>query len=267
MKVASKEAVGRDARVRKSRKKGVVTDLESPPPAADKRQRVRDLQDASDFHAVLLAMAGHDLRQPLQVILSALSWLARRHIQDQEHEYIERGELAIAQLIAYLDHLVDALRVNERATGVEIVRVGLRSVLGDLCRDRADAAECKGIALRSCATGAAVMSDAVLLDAIVRNLIGNALKYTPAGGKILVGCRRHGPLVHIEVHDTGIGISRERLVRVFDAFHRVDSTRSDGLGLGLFIVRRAAGLVGHRIEVRSAPGRGSCFSVVAWAAS
>jgi two-component system, OmpR family, phosphate regulon sensor histidine kinase PhoR len=259
MTFPSREAVGGDVRRRKPRKKDAASDLEPP-------RQARTRQAADDFHTVLLAMAGHDLRQPLQIVLSALSMLARRHPEGQEREYIERGELAIAQLTRQLDHLVDALRVNERATGVEVVPVKLQPLLADLCRDHQAAGERKGLTLRFCPTSATVMSDAVLLDAMVRNLIGNALKYTPPGGNILVGCRRYGPRVHIEVHDTGIGMSHEHLARVFDAFHRVDLARSDGLGLGLFVVRRAADIVGHRIGVRSAPGRGSCFSIGAKAA-
>jgi two-component system, OmpR family, phosphate regulon sensor histidine kinase PhoR len=109
----------------------------------------------------------------------------------------------------------------------------------------------------------AVMSDAVLLDGILRNLVRNAIKYTRQGGTILLGCRRRGPDVSIEVHDTGIGIPPHHLSKVFDAFHRVDSVDPNGLGLGLFVVRRAVDVLGHRIEVQSRVGRGSSFSILA----
>ena len=105
------------------------------------------------------------------------------------------------------------------------------------------------------------MSDAVLLEGILRNLIRNSLKYNGPGGRVLVGCRRRGALLRIEVHDTGIGIASDKLLK--DACHRPDSTRADELGLGLFVVRRTADLLGHRIEVRSTVGRGSCFSLLA----
>jgi two-component system phosphate regulon sensor histidine kinase PhoR len=103
----------------------------------------------------------------------------------------------------------------------------------------------------------------VLLGGILRNLVRNAIKYTRPGGRILVGCWRRGPDVCIEVHDAGVGIPPDHLSKVFDAFHRVDSTHSDGLGLGLFVVRRTVDMLGHRIEVRSTVGSGSCFSVLA----
>jgi signal transduction histidine kinase len=219
-----------------------------------------------DFPAVLLAMAGHDLRQPLQVIMATYSWLGRQHTKQPDRKYIERGELAIAQLAQQLDQLVEALRLHEGAATINLVPVPLEQLLADLCRENGEAAAHGGVELRRCATGVAVMSDAVLLKSILRNLIRNALKYTPPGGCILVGCRRRGSRVGIEVHDTGIGIPSDHLSNVFEAFHRLDTTRPDGLGLGLFVVRRAVELLGHCIDVRSAVGRGSRFSILAQAA-
>jgi two-component system, OmpR family, phosphate regulon sensor histidine kinase PhoR len=107
------------------------------------------------------------------------------------------------------------------------------------------------------------MSNSVLLDGILGNLVRNAVKYTEPGGQILIGCRRSSSDVRIDVYDTGIGMAPEQLPRIFEAFHRIDETRGDGLGIGLFVVRRAVALLGHRIEVRSAVGRGSRFSISA----
>ena len=114
-----------------------------------------------------------------------------------------------------------------------------------------------------CPTGAYVMSNAVLLNGILRNLVGNAVKYTEPKGRVLIGCRRWGEDVRIDVCDTGIGITDEHLPRIFDAFTRLDSTRCDGLGIGLFIVRRAIEVLGHRVDVDSVASRGSRFSIFA----
>jgi signal transduction histidine kinase len=92
-------------------------------------------------------------------------------------------------------------------------------------------------------------------------LIKNAIKYTPSGGKILVGCRRVSSGIRIEVHDTGIGIAESNMYKIFNAFERLESGVPEGLGLGLFIVRHAAASLGHRVDVRSTEGKGSCFSV------
>jgi DNA-binding winged helix-turn-helix (wHTH) protein len=107
------------------------------------------------------------------------------------------------------------------------------------------------------------MSNAVLLNGILRNLVSNAIKYTEPNGRILIGCRRSGQAVRIDVCDTGIGIAGEQLSRIFEAFTRLDSTRCDGLGVGLFIVRRAIEVLGHRIDVSSVVSRGSRFSIFA----
>jgi signal transduction histidine kinase len=94
-------------------------------------------------------------------------------------------------------------------------------------------------------------------------LVSNAVNYTQPGGRILLGCRHTGQSVRIDVYDTGIGISGDQMPRMFEAFTRLDPARCDGLGIGLFIVRQAIGILGHRIDVASTPCRGSRFSIFA----
>lgn len=219
--------------------------------------------DWSSFCATLLAMAAHDLRQPLQVLVGMHSWLDHRLTGDSEREYLRRGGLAIARLTDQIDYLTDALRLYGRSSSVALVCVPLAPIFAELLRDNIDAARSGGIELRLCRTSIAVMSDPALLPAALRNVVQNALKYTPPGNRVLVGCRRRGDEVSIEVHDGGIGIPAAQLSRLFEAFHRLDATRSRGLGLGLYIVKEIADLLGHRIDVRSEIGRGSCFAL--WA--
>jgi two-component system phosphate regulon sensor histidine kinase PhoR len=226
-------------------------------------RRERELQQASDFHTLLLAMAGHDLRQPLQIITCVYDWLSRRLEAPSERQYLQRGSLAITQLTRQLNLLIQALRLYEREGNIEPVPVPLLPLLRHLARENQELAYRGGLRLRICSMNIAVMSDPVLLEGILRNLICNALKYTNPGGQILVGCRRRGCQIGIEVHDTGVGIPADKRSRIFDAFHSLDLTRTDGLGLGLFVVKRAADLLGHGIEVRSTVGRGSCFSILA----
>ncbi len=222
-----------------------------------------DLQRASDFQAALLGMAGHDLRQPLQVIRGTYALLGARVRSKSEKAWLERGEQAISGLIEQLDRLVGALRLYEYTKTMEMTSVALGPLLWRLCNQNEDAALRKGIELRACSTEAHVVSNPVLLNGILCNLISNAVKYTEPGGRILIGCRRSGRDLRIDVYDTGIGIAPDRLSRIFNAFERLDSTRCDGLGIGLFVVRRAIELLGHRIEVRSVVGKGSRFSVLA----
>jgi signal transduction histidine kinase len=112
-------------------------------------------------------------------------------------------------------------------------------------------------------TNAHVVSNPVLLGCILRNLLTNAIRYTDPGGRILIGCRRKGREIRIDVYDTGIGIPEHQLPRIFESFTRLVPERSDGLGIGLSIVRRALEVLGHRIEVQSVVGEGSLFSIYA----
>ena len=124
----------------------------------------------------------------------------------------------------------------------------------------------KGITFLVTATRWVAFSHPVLLTGMLRNLVRNAIDYTPAGGAVFVTTRRCGAEMRVEVRDTGVGIRATALSAIFNAFQRADDSRMDGLGLGLYIVKHAADLLAHRVDVRSAEGRGSCFTVVASAA-
>jgi two-component system, OmpR family, phosphate regulon sensor histidine kinase PhoR len=218
---------------------------------------------AGDFSATLLAMAGHDLRQPLQLITSAHDILALTLDGEEQQQELMRAADATAQLASMLGQLVEALQLRERSDEDLHCPVPLRPVLDDLAAEFAEMARAKGITLVVAAGRGTAITHPVLLTGMLRNLIRNAIDYTPAGGGVFVTSRRCGPELRIEVRDTGVGIRPNALSAIFRAFQRVDETRPDGLGLGLFIVKHAADLLGHRVEVRSAEGRGSCFTVVA----
>jgi two-component system phosphate regulon sensor histidine kinase PhoR len=222
-----------------------------------------DPQQITDFQTVLLAMAGHDLRQPLQIIQGSHDLLGIGVRTKFEQRLLQRGQHAINRLNGLLDQLLGAVRLYEHSKEAKLSPVPLETLLRQARHENAEGALQKGIDIRVCPTGASVISNAVLLNGILRNLISNAIKYTEPNGRILIGCRRSGQNVRIDVCDTGIGIAGEQLSRIFDAFTRLDSTRCDGLGVGLFIVRRAIEVLGHRIEVSSVASRGSRFSIFA----
>jgi signal transduction histidine kinase len=222
-----------------------------------------ELLRAVDFYASILAIAAHDLRQPLQAIVGALELLSRRITEGPAKAHLERGEQASAQLMQKLEQLADALRICRHFGKIVPEPVRVESVLHRLAQQFDGPARGKGIDFRSLPTRSVIMSQPLLLDGILRNLARNALDHTAPGGRVLVGCRRRGATVYLEVHDTGDGIPADKLQNIFEPFFRLNTTRSAGLGLGLFIVKRAADCLGHRIEVRSAIGHGSCFSVVA----
>jgi two-component system phosphate regulon sensor histidine kinase PhoR len=224
---------------------------------------ISHLQRTSDFQAALLGMAGHDLRQPLQIIQSTYDLLRARFRGRSEQDLLENGEQAIIRLTEQLNRLLDALRLYQYTKTIEIISVALAPLFWRLCSESEDAALAHGVDMRVCSTKVRIKSNPVLLSGILRNLVTNAIKYTEPGGRILIGCRRSGREVRIDVYDTGIGIPPERLPIIFEAFERLDSTHCDGLGIGLFVVRRALEVLGHRIEIRSAVSQGSRFSVFA----
>jgi two-component system phosphate regulon sensor histidine kinase PhoR len=220
-------------------------------------------QRTTDFQAVLLAMAGHDLRQPLQIIQSTHERLGIGIRTKSEQDLLQRGQHAIDRVNRQLDQLLGALRLYEQSKEAKLSPVALDPLFRQACHENEKSASQKGIDVRVCPTDASVMSNALLLNGILRNLISNAIKYTEPNGRILIGCRRSGHNVRIDVCDTGIGITGEQLPRIFEAFTRLDSMQCDGLGVGLFIVRRAIGVLGHRIDVSSVASRGSRFSIFA----
>jgi two-component system phosphate regulon sensor histidine kinase PhoR len=217
----------------------------------------------SDFESVLLAIAGHDLRQPLQVIQSAHELLGMGVRTSAELRHLRSGQNAIDRLKEQLAQLLTALRIREHTKTLKLTPVRVQQILRQACRENEEAALRKGISLRMVSSDAAIMSDSLLLGAALRNLVSNAVKYTQPGGRIVLGCRRHGCSLRIDVYDTGIGIPGEQMPKIFEAFSRLDTVRRDSLGIGLFIVRQALGMLGHRIDVASNPSRGSRFSILA----
>jgi len=216
-----------------------------------------------EFYAVLLGMAGHDLRQPLQVLQSTHEWLEHHIGQSTAKVQLARGQRAISLIAEQLDRLIAAMRLYEQTSNMKLSEVALDPVLSEIAAENRELAAARGVNLRLRPTRAAVISNEVVLEGIVRNLVRNAIKYTPAGHEVLIGCRRSGKNIRIDICDTGIGIAPHQVPRAFEAFKRLDSSSPDGLGLGLYVVRRAVALLSHRIEVRSEVGRGSRFSIIA----
>jgi signal transduction histidine kinase len=215
---------------------------------------------------MLLAMAGHDLRQPLQIITSAHDILATMLGNNKQREELAQAADATAQLARMLGQLVEALQLHQISSESLSVPVPLRPVLERLAAEFEQPARLKGIEFRLRGVRGDAFSHPVLLTSILRNLIRNAIDYTPPGGSVSVSCRRRGPELRIAVSDTGAGIRASALPTIFAAFQRADESRTDGLGLGLFIVKSAADLLAHRVEINSVEGRGSRFTVAARAA-
>ena len=240
----------------KPKKSGVV-----PQPITWSMTATADPHQAHNFEALLLAIAGHDLRQPLQALQCVNELLGLGPRTSAELRLLQSGQDAIDRLKEQLAQLVTALRFRERTKEARLAPVHVGQVIRQVRRDNEETALKKGIFIRSVPSDALILSDRLLLSAALHNLVSNAVKYTQPGGRIVLGCRNVGPFIRIDVYDNGIGIPSDQVPKAFEAFTRLDATRCDGLGIGLFIVCQAIGLLGHRIDVASTPCRGSRFSI------
>ena len=222
-----------------------------------------DAERANLSKSRFLAAASHDLRQPLQSLMLLQGLLAQTVDGERPQELIARLKHTLDAMSGMLNTLLD---INQIEAGVVEARPEIFPISRTLDRMRdefASMAVAQGLSLRVLPCSAIVESDPLLLEQMIRNLIGNALKYTKSG-KILFGCRRRGDLLRVEVWDTGIGIAPGDLHAVFDEFHQVGNgarQRSQGLGLGLAIVQRIGALLGHEVDVRSVLGKGSMFAI------
>jgi signal transduction histidine kinase/CheY-like chemotaxis protein len=224
-------------------------------------------ETANRAKSQLLAAASHDLRQPLHALGLFAAALTVRASQPELRPLVASMQASVDALEGLFAQLLDLSRLEAGALAPEHAAVALQPIFGRLEADFAPPAAAHGLVLSIVPTTAVVVSDGVLLERILRNYVANALRYTEAGG-VVVGARRRGATVRIDVVDTGIGIAPEMRERIFDEFVQGGAgprptVIGRGMGLGLAIVRRLAALLGHSIEVASMPGRGSRFSVVA----
>lgn len=217
-----------------------------------------------------LASASHDLLQPInaaRLFTAALSGKvdAQRDGAAELSEDVQHIDEALASAETLITSLREIARLDSGRMQPKCEDFALQPLLDTLGREFAAVAERSGLELRVAPCSLWVRSDPHLLRRVIQNLLGNALRYT-ARGKVLLGCRRRGDLLSIQVLDTGPGIAEQDRQRIFEEFERAsDAAHRDvegGLGLGLSIVRRISALLGHELELTSQPGRGTRFSIV-----
>ncbi|WP_051340271.1 sensor histidine kinase [Azospirillum halopraeferens] len=226
----------------------------------DLRDAYRVAEDANTVKSRLLAAAGHDLRQPLQAIALATEALRTTVSEPPQHRMLDLIDRGSRKLGRALDTLLQASMQRFHRPEPRHRVFPVRDLLDEVADEWTLPARDKGLELRVLPCTLEVDSDRDMLATIVNNLVANAVRYTDRG-RIVVGCRRSATLVSISVLDTGIGIAPEMLDTIFEEFRQVSSSRREGFGLGLAIVRRTADLLGHRMTVDSRPGRGSCFTI------
>lgn len=233
--------------------------------AEDRDQARKDAEGANASKTRFLAAASHDLMQPLNAARLFVGSLATdtEMDADQRRGLAMKADRAIDSAHQLLTGLLDISRLDQGGRTPRTQRLPLGPLLEDLADEASPMAEAAGLSLRLVPTSLAVFADADFLQSILRNFISNARRYTREGG-IVVGARRRGDAVRVEVWDSGPGIPEDKQAAIFEEFRRLDdldNTGVRGAGLGLAVASRLATLMGARINLRSVPGTGSVFSV------
>ncbi|WP_437353464.1 CheR family methyltransferase [Neorhizobium petrolearium] len=229
----------------------------------DREAAKKSAELASAAKSHFLAAASHDLRQPLQT-LKLLQGLLEKNVEDeQSRTLVLRMEETLASMSAILSTVLDINQIEAGTVQPRFESFAIGDLLLRMRREFSYPAQAKGLKLRVIPSALAVRTDPQLLEQIIRNLLSNALKYTLTG-RILLGCRRRGGKLRLEVWDTGIGIPKNQIGNIFNEYYQLDMSarRGDrGLGLGLSIVKRLSDLLGLKLSIRSHPQKGSVFSL------
>jgi signal transduction histidine kinase len=238
-----------------------ITELKRRESALEAARRNAEQANASKTR--FLAAASHDLRQPIHALGLLFATLSDRVRNEATAPILGQIDTAVDAIDFMLNSLLDISKLDAGVLQPELTRVSLSALLERLESEYRPVVGVTGNQLKIRPTPACVLSDSAMLHQILANLLSNALRYT-VDGRVLVGARRRGDSIRIDVCDTGPGIPAEALDDIFLEFHQLGNPERDrrkGLGLGLAIVKRLAELLGHKIEVRSVPGRGSRFSI------
>ncbi|PKQ11955.1 MAG: hybrid sensor histidine kinase/response regulator [Alphaproteobacteria bacterium HGW-Alphaproteobacteria-1] len=210
-----------------------------------------------------LAAASHDLLQPINAAKLLISTLQEAAQGSHLLPMVDRLHRAFSSTEQLLHALLDISRLDSAdPDAVTPSKVNLGALMESVFADQLPLAEAKAVRLDLVPAHVYVRSDPVYLHRSIQNLVVNAIQYTEAGGRVLLGARRRGARAVLEVWDTGVGIRRADQARIFEEFARAGAARvGTGMGLGLSVVDRACRHLGHALGVRSAPGRGSVFSI------
>jgi PAS domain S-box-containing protein len=239
--------------------RGLTTDITQRKQFEEEISRAQKLAERADrTKSIFLAAASHDLRQPLQTLRLLHGALEQQHPDGEAQKIIAGIGHSIDTMSSMLSSLLDINRLetgNLRPTKSDFP---VNEIFKSAAIDLLQSLEEKGLRWRVVPSALVVRSDKRMLEEMIRNLLSNAIRYTDRG-KILLGCRRAGDKIRIELWDTGIGIPGDQLPHIFEEYY-CDAERG-GFGLGLAIVRRLGEILDHRVDVRSRPGKGTGFSI------
>ncbi|MDA8231606.1 MAG: ATP-binding protein [Magnetospirillum sp.] len=226
------------------------------------RLRAEEAWRANETKTRFLAAASHDLRQPLQAAGMFVETLSNRLCDTPHQPIVDKLRQCVDATGTLLNTLMDVSTLEAGKVRANVSTFALAPLLASLADQMEPLAADRHLRFRMVSTRAAIVSDPVLLERILRNFLVNAMRYTKKGG-VLIGCRPYGDgHLAIQVADTGCGIPEDKLGVIFEDFVRLDGDSRLGPGLGLGVARRMAQLLGHRIDARSALGKGSVFAVI-----
>ena len=227
----------------------------------DVRRQKAAAEQANVAKSRFLAAASHDLRQPVHALGMFVSALRAREMDAEAQRLVAHLDGSVEALDSLFVALLDVSRLDAGIVQPHPIPFAIQPMLARVCDDHAAEARAKGLRLVAHRCSAVVFSDPVLVERVLRNIVSNAVRCTDRG-RVVVGCRRQGARLSIEVWDTGRGIPTEQQERVFEEFYQLDNPERDrakGLGLGLAIVRRLAALLEAPLTLASVPGKGSVF--------
>lgn len=239
--------------------RGLTTDVTKRKRFEEEISRAQNVAERADrAKSIFLAAASHDLRQPLQTLKLLQGALERQHPDGERQKIIVGMGHSIDTMSSMLSSLLDINRLETGNLRPSKSDFSVNEIFASAATDLLQPLEEKGLLWRVVPSDLLVRSDKRMLEEMIRNLLSNAIRYTDHG-KILLGCRRAGEKIRIEIWDTGIGIPGDQLPHIFEEYY-CDAERG-GFGLGLAIVKRLGEILDHRVEVRSTPGKGTGFSI------
>ncbi|HEX3442803.1 MAG TPA: PAS domain-containing hybrid sensor histidine kinase/response regulator [Pseudolabrys sp.] len=209
-----------------------------------------------------LAAASHDILQPLNAARLYVTSLTERNEGQQDRRLVDNIDASLEAVEEIFGALLDISRLDTGVMRAEFMSFRIDELMRQIIIEFAPLAAAKRLELTYVPCSLVVRSDRRLLRRLVQNLVSNAIKYTPSG-RVLIGCRRRGGALRIDVYDTGVGIPESKHRDIFMEFRRLDQGMriARGLGLGLSIVERVARVIGSTVSMDSVPGRGSHFAV------
>ncbi len=227
------------------------------------RQAKSDAEAANFGKTRFLAAASHDLLQPLNAARLFTSALAQQSHSDETSQLVENLDGSLKAAEELITAILDISKLDAGALEPSLTHFSLEGLFQTLNTEFSVLAKEKSLKFDAVSCRQVVYSDQTLLRRIMQNFLSNAMRYTTSG-RVLLGARRVGKQLRLEVWDTGVGIPENKLREVFEEFKRIDNPKHSqvkGLGLGLAITDRIARMLGHQISVRSWPGQGTVFGI------